>query len=127
MNSRNTKESSIDKKYRELIFQYSIENIKESKNTRVPKYEFPCPFCSADRKDSNKKARCSALFWVESRGCFRFGCFNNGSYDCKFQMEFPKFLERLNPACFGSISGSGFTQAPQVVAGTARILRRYWT
>ena len=100
MNSRNTKESNIDKKYREIIFQYSIEDIKVSKNTRVLKYEFPCPFCSAGRKGSKKKARCSALFWVENRGCFRFQCFNAGSGDCKASMEFPMFLERLNSALF---------------------------
>ena len=100
MNSRNTKESNIDKKYREIIFQYSIEDIKVSKNTRVLKYEFPCPFCSADWKVNKKKARCSALFWVENRGCFRFGCMNAGSYKCKVTMEFPMFLERLNSALF---------------------------
>lgn len=100
MNSRNTKESNIDKKYREIIFQYSIEDIKESKNTRVLKYEFPCPFCSAGRKGSKKKARCSALFWVENRGCFRFQCFNTGPNECKVTMEFPMFLERLNSALF---------------------------
>jgi hypothetical protein len=100
MNSRNTKESNIDKKYREIIFQYSIEDIKESKNTRVTKFEFPCPFCSADRKVSKKKARCSALFWVENRGCFRFQCFNAGSYECKVTVEFPMFLERFNSALF---------------------------
>ena len=100
MNLRNAKESNIDKKYRELIFQYSLEDIKESKNTRVPKFEFLCPFCSADSKGGKKKARCSALFWVESRGCFRFGCKNNGSYECGFLMEFPGFLERTNPGLF---------------------------
>ena len=100
MNSRNTKESNIDKKYRELIFQYSLEDIKESKNTTVPKFEFPCPFCSAGRKGGKKKARCSDLFWVESRGCFRFGCKNTGSYECKISAEFTGFLERLNPRLF---------------------------
>ena len=100
MNSRSTKESNIDKKYRELIFQYSLEDIKESKNTRVQKYEFPCPFCSAGRKSGNKKSKCSALFWVESRGCFRFGCMNAGSYECAVPVEFPGFLERLNPGLF---------------------------
>ena len=100
MNLRNTKESNIDKKYRELIFQYSLEDIKEAKNTRVQKFEFPCPFCSAGRKGGKKKARCSALFWVESRGCFRFGCFNAGSNDCNSSKEFPQFLERLTPGLF---------------------------
>ena len=41
-----------------------------------------------------------ALFWVENRGCFRFQCFNAGSYECAFPMEFPGFLERLNPGLF---------------------------
>ena len=99
-NHRSTKESNIDKKYRELILQHSIDDIKQSKNSRVPKYEFQCPFCSAHRKSGKKKARCSALFWVENRGCFRFQCFNAGSYECAFPMEFPGFLERLNPGLF---------------------------
>ena len=97
---RNTKESNIDKKYRELLFLYSLGDIKESKNTRVPKFEFLCPFCSAHRKSSKKNSKCSALFWVENRGCYRFGCFNAGSYECKYDIEFPGFLERLNPGLF---------------------------
>jgi len=99
-NQRNRKESNIDKKYRELLFQFSFGDIKETKNTRVPKYEFACPFCSANRKGSKKNSKCSALFWVENRGCFKFQCFNAGSYECKFPMAFPKFLERFNPALF---------------------------
>ena len=71
MNLRNTKESNIDKKYRELIFQYSLEDIKESKNTRVQKFEFPCPFCSADRK-SGKKMQ-GALHWSGWRAEGAFG------------------------------------------------------
>lgn len=97
---RKTKESNIDKKYRELLFQYSLDNPKQSLNTRVLKYEFPCPFCSAHRKNSKKNSKCSALFWVEPRGCFKFQCLNTGSYECKYPMEFPKFLERLNPVLF---------------------------
>jgi hypothetical protein len=54
MNSRDTKESNIYKKYRELIFQYSLEDIKEQKNTRVPRDEFLCPFCSAGRKSGDE-------------------------------------------------------------------------
>jgi hypothetical protein len=99
MNSKR-KESNIDKRYRDLLFQFSLVDIKEAKNTRVQKYEFPCPFCSAHRKTSNRKSRCSALFWKDTRGCFGFQCFNNGSYECKHPMEFPQFLERLNPALF---------------------------
>ena len=97
---RNTKESVVDCKYRELLFRYSLGDIKESKNTRVLKYEFPCPFCSSHRKGSKKNSKCSALFWVENRGCFRFQCFNGGSYDCAYPIEFPTFLEKLNPGLF---------------------------
>lgn len=97
---RKTKESNIDKKYRELLFQYSLDNPKQSLNTRVLKYEFPCPFCSAHKKNGKKNSKCSALFWVEPRGCFKFQCLYAGSYECKYPMEFPKFLERLNPALF---------------------------
>ena len=99
MTNKNT-ESNIDKKYRELVFLYHLDDPKYSSKTRVIKYEFPCPFCSAHRKGSKKNSRCSALFWVETRGCFRFQCFNAGSIACKYPMEFTKFLERLNPGLF---------------------------
>jgi hypothetical protein len=97
---RNTKECAIDQKYRELVFAYSLDEVRQPVNARVMLYEFACPFCSAHRKGSKKKSRCSALFWVENRGCFKFQCFNAGSYECKYPMEFPKFLERLNPGLF---------------------------
>jgi hypothetical protein len=99
-NQRKTKESNLDKEYREMLFQYSFGDIKESKNTRVPKYEFACPFCSDQRKSYNKKAKCSALFWVETRGYFKFQCFNHGSIKCSSVVEFPKFLEKYNPELF---------------------------
>ncbi len=100
VNQRKRNESNIDKKYRELLFQYSLAEIKETKNTRVTKYQFPCPFCSAHRKGAKKTSKCSALFWVEPRGCFRFQCFNAGSSLCSGGIEFPQFLERLNPGLF---------------------------
>ena len=95
---RNAKEVKIKKRI--LIFPYFLGEIKESKNTRVPKFEFSCPFCSAHRKGGKKNSKCSALFWVENRGCFRFQCFNAGSYQCKSSLEFPGFLERFNPELF---------------------------
>lgn len=99
-NQKKTKESNIDKEYREMVFKFSLVDIKESKNTRVQKYEFPCPFCSAHRKSYKKNSRCAALFWVETRGCFKFQCFNHGSVQCSYPVEFPKFLEKLNPELF---------------------------
>jgi hypothetical protein len=96
----NRKESSIDKKYRELLFQSSLGSIKESRNTRILKYEFPCPFCSAARKGAKKNSKCSALHWVDGRGCFRFQCFNGGSGVCSERLEFPGFLEQLNLGLF---------------------------
>jgi hypothetical protein len=99
-NQRKTKESNLDKEYREMLFQYSFGDIKESNNTRVPKYEFACPFCSDQRKSYKKKAKCSAMFWVETRGCFKFHCFNHGSTKCSSVVEFPKFLENYNPELF---------------------------
>jgi len=100
MNSKNKKESNIDKKYRELLFQYSLGEIAEATNTRVVKYEFLCPFCSTQRKDNKKHSKCSALFWLEKRGCFMFQCFNNETNECQYPMVFSKFLERLNSSLF---------------------------
>lgn len=108
MDYRSTTESNIDKKYRNLLFQFSLDDIKESRHTRVQKFEFPCPFCSAHRKGFKKASKCSALFWKESRGCFGFQCFNAGSADCKNLMEFPAFLEKLNPALFRSYQRERF-------------------
>ena len=99
-NQRKTKESNLDKQYREMLFQYSLGDIKESRNTRVLKYEFTCPFCSEHRKSYKKNLKCSALFWVETRGCFKFQCFNHGSNQCSSVVEFPKFLEKINPELF---------------------------
>jgi hypothetical protein len=100
MDQRNTiKESNLDKKYREMLVP-SLGDIKESRSTRAVKYEFACPFCSAQRKGAKKNSKCSALFWVEARGCFRFRCFNGGSVVCSDVLEFPAFLKQLKPSLF---------------------------
>jgi hypothetical protein len=101
-NSRRKGESEIDGEYREILFQYSLAGVVKSNSSRVPKYEMPCPFCSGLRsKESKKKARCSALFWIEPRNCFRFQCFNQGAYECSGgAVEFPEFLRRLNPGLY---------------------------
>ena len=94
-------ETDIDKEYRELLFQFMIPGVVKSNSSRVPKYDMPCPFCSQSRsKEFKKKSRCSALFWVDTRNCFRFRCKNNGSDQCKSESEFPEFLRRLNPGLF---------------------------
>ena len=94
-------ETDIDQEYRELLFQFTLEDVIKANNTIAPKYSFACPFCSQFRKKEwKKKAKCSALFWVEPRNCFRFQCKNNGSYQCQSTMEFPEFLRRLNPGLF---------------------------
>ena len=94
-------ETDIDREYREILFQYSLDGVVRSTISKVPKYEFPCPFCSQFRKkESKKRARCAGLIWIEPRNCFRFQCFNQGSYDCRYSLEFPKFLEKLNPGLY---------------------------
>jgi hypothetical protein len=93
-------ETDIDREYRELLIQFTLGDIIKANNTITPKYSFACPFCSQFRKKEwKKKAKCSALFWVESRNCFKFQCFNKG---CQYEIpvEFPEFLRRLNPGLF---------------------------
>ena len=68
MNLRNTRESNIDKKYRELIFQYSLEDIKESKNTRVPKFDFLCPSALLEGKVVIKKQGALHCFGWRAEG-----------------------------------------------------------
>ena len=99
-NQRRRGETEIDKEYRELLFQFTLEGVVRSNSSRVPKYDMPCPFCSQSRsKEFKKKSRCSALFWVDTRNCFRFRCFNKGC-QCEIAIEFPEFLRRLNPGLF---------------------------
>ena len=99
-NQRNTQESNIDKKYREILFRYTLTDVVQSQNSRVQAFSMPCPFCSENRKSYKKKARCSVLLWDSRVGCYRFSCRNAGDYDCKFSTQFPRFLERTNPALF---------------------------
>lgn len=47
-----------------------------------------------------EELKCSALLWIEPSECFKFQCLNAGSYECKYPIEFPKFLERFNPRLF---------------------------
>ena len=120
------KECQGNQDYEKVIFQYSLGDINESKDTRVPKYKLSCPFCSAHRKGSKKNSKCPALIWLENRGCFRFQCVNAGSYQWKSTLEFPEFLERLNPGLFreylwerflaGRIGGRwNYRQPPQIM------------
>jgi hypothetical protein len=55
MNSRKTKESNIDKKYREIVFQYSIEDIKESKTPEFLSMSFPVPSALLAGKEARRK------------------------------------------------------------------------
>ena len=99
-NQRNTQESNIDKKYREILFRYTLTDAVRIQNARVQAFSMSCPFCSENRKPYNKKARCGVLLWDTKVGCYLFSCKNMGAYDCKFSMQFPKFLEKSSPPLF---------------------------
>jgi len=100
MNTRVATESNIDRRYREVLFESLLSHVQCSKGPRGIKYAFPCPFCSANRKGSKKTARRAALIWIAPKGCFRFQCFNKGIVMCSEKLEFPQFLEQLDPGLF---------------------------
>lgn len=101
MKSRKTDISLIDAKYLGIVLREYLSDHLQSAFAERPKFSFPCPFCSEFRKkESKKKSRVASLYWVDSRGCYRFGCFNHGDPRCIDKHEFPQFLELLNKDLF---------------------------
>ena len=97
-NQRRKGETDIDRKYRELVFRFYLQGDIKTSCNGILKHEFACPFCSEFRKNASKKrAKCSSLYWVDPRNCYRFSCKND---TCEYKAEFPGFLEKLDPGLF---------------------------
>jgi len=95
------KESLIDERYRLLLINQYLKNIKE-----VPvasggsKWIFCCPFCSSlGRTEAKRNERKGALLWNDLQNSWVFFCAKKDSPECSGGGKtFEKFLSALNPA-----------------------------
>ena len=87
-------ESTIDKKYQELILQKYFNNPVLKGTSNQPKWVSPCPFCSSARKSESKRnEKVAALLWNETQRSWVFSCRRKA---CTHRtLSFPKLIERL--------------------------------
>ena len=93
------KESPIDQRYRLLLLNRYLKNIKE-----VPvasggsKWVFCCPFCSSGaRTEAKRNERKGVLLWNELQNSWVFFCSKKGSPDCSGGGKtLEKFLSALD-------------------------------
>jgi len=84
ISSRQSKESPIDERYRLMLLNQYLKNIKE-----VPvayggsKWIFSCPFCSyLGRSEAKRNERKAALLWNDLQNSWVFSCAKKGSPQC---------------------------------------------
>ena len=93
------KESPIDQRYRLLLINRYLKNIKE-----VPvacagsKWVFCCPFCSSlARTEAKRNERKGALLWNDLKNSWVFFCARQGSSECSGGGKtLEKFLSALD-------------------------------
>ena len=93
------KESPIDQRYRLLLLNKSLKNIKE-----VPvasggsNWVFCCPFCSSlGRTEAKRNERKGALLWNDLQNSWVFFCARQGSAECSGGGKtLEKFLSALD-------------------------------
>ena len=93
------KESSIDQRYRLLLLNRYLKNVKE-----VPiasggsKWIFCCPFCShLGRSEAKRNERKGALLWNDLQNSWVFFCARQGSAECSGGGKtLEKFLSALD-------------------------------
>ena len=92
-------ESTIDKKYRELILQKYFNNPVLKGTSHCPKWVSPCPLCSSARKSESKRnEKVAALLWNETQRSWVFTCRRKA---CLHRtLSFPKLIERLDAQLF---------------------------
>ena len=91
-------ENSIDRRYRELLFNHYFENPVLKGTPGNAKWVSTCPFCSQFRsKPSKRRAVCSALQWISSQKSWKFFCQNKGTGDCSYPLAFKDLIANLNP------------------------------
>ena len=78
------KESSIDERYRLLLVNRYLKNIKEvAVATGGSKWIFCCPFCSSlGRTEAKRNERKGGLLWNDLQNSWVFFCAKKGSPDC---------------------------------------------
>ena len=119
-------ESTIDKKYREVILQKYFSNPVLKGTSQYPKWVSPCPFCSSARKSESKRnEKVAALLWNETQRSWVFTCRRKA---CPHRtLSFPKLIERLHAQlfleyqqeCFHAGSTGFQTNCPHPAAITA--------
>jgi hypothetical protein len=99
ISSRATKESPIDERYRLMLLNQYLKNIKE-----VPvaygrsKWIFCCPLCSSlGRTKSKRNERKGALLWNNLQNSWVFFCAKEGSPQCSDGGKtYERFLSALD-------------------------------
>ena len=92
-------ESSIDKKYREQLFEYYFSKPILKGAGRSVKWVSPCPFCSLGRKtESKRNEKVCALIWVDDWSTWTFTCRRMACPHPK--LSFPRLIEALNPQMY---------------------------
>ena len=93
------KESPIDERYRLLLLNQYLKNIKEVPIAGgVSKWVFCCPFCSSlGRTESKRNERKGALLWNALQNSWVFFCVRQGSAECSCGGKtLEKFLSALD-------------------------------
>jgi len=94
------KESPIDERYRLLLLNQYLRNIKEVPVARGgSKWVFCCPFCSAlGRIEAKRNERKGALLWNDLQNSWVFSCAKKGSPKCSGGGKtLERFLSALEP------------------------------
>ena len=93
------KESPIDQRYRLLLLNRYLKNIKEVPvAARGSKWIFCCPFCSSlGRTEAKRNERKGALLWNDLQNSWIFFCAKKGSSECSGGGKtLEKFLSALD-------------------------------
>ena len=93
------KESPIDQRYRLLLLNKNLKNIKEVPVARRgSKWVFCCPFCSPlGRTEAKRNERKGALLWNDIQNSWVFFCAKKGSPQCSGDAKtLEKFLSALD-------------------------------
>ena len=94
-----TKESPIDERYRLLLANRYLKNIKEVPDAaRSSKWVFCCPFCSfLGRTEAKRNERKGALLWNDLQNSWIFFCAKKESPQCSGGGKtLEKFLSALD-------------------------------
>jgi hypothetical protein len=99
ISSRVTKESPVDERYRLVLLNQYLKNIKEVLVAYgVSKWIFCCPFCSSlGRTEAKTNERKGALLWNSLQNSWVFFCAKKGSPQCSGGGKtFERFLSALD-------------------------------